>query len=254
MKKMHLVLMVLSFAVCVQAELIWQADFDTYTLTTPNGSGDYVNTLNEQNGWWNTDNSGQGEIISESGQNVVRIGSLRNYSSDACYTPVIQNEPTDGVLSIAFDFYRPGTGNYSDFIEILGNNQCGVVNLTFDRSSGHILVNKGFNRTYDVGSFTPGSDYSFIVYKDDVANTFSLKLNDTMVLENIAWESWANAGISYITIRGGGNTGAWVEPYNETNKSYFGDITVSSVPEPVTLSLLLAGMGIFCEKKISHIL
>jgi hypothetical protein len=161
---------------------------------------------------------------------------LRNYSYDTCYTPTITGEPTNGVLSIAFDFYRPGTGGYSDVIEILGNNQCGVVSITFDRSSNYILVNKGWTTEYNIGSFTSGNDYSIIVYKDDISKTFSLKLNGTMVLENIAWESWANTGISYITIKGGGNTGAWAEPYAETNKSYFGDITVATEASQVSFS------------------
>jgi hypothetical protein len=235
MNRLLPVIMILTLGWSVQGQVIWQADFDTYTLTTTfTPDVEYVNTLNGQYGWWKSDApTALGEIVSENGHHVARIGSLYgNWFYNECNTPIIQNEPTNMVLSIEFDFYRPGTGNYSDQIQILGNNQNGAVSITFDRTSQRIIVNQGFTQSYDIGSFTPGANYSFVVYKDDIQHTFSLKLNGSIVLENVAWESWVNAGIYYISIKGGGNVGPWVDnsPYTrDTNRSYFGNITVRAL-------------------------
>jgi hypothetical protein len=201
------------------AEVLWSADFEPPA---------YIDdALTRQQGWWEYNNRPQGAVSDFGDGWRARLGGWNGYDH-LVLTPWIDNElSTDVNFQISL-IIKPGAGSSPCLIRVLDNGQWSVINVTFDQASGHILAKGGDDAEWiDTGfAYTAEADHQLQIDRNDGNQTFSIKVNGTLVLQN-ATEGMHHDGLGYIYILGGGNGGAG----SASNFTYLDNVVVS-VPPP----------------------
>lgn len=132
--------------------------------------------------------------------------------------PVANQSITDSGSLVDFqtaNAFSPGQARYSIRF---GSN-----------ADGHLLVRLGSQTTIDVGA-GGFHDVDLFVSADDGLS--QLIINGTMVLENIAGSSANIPG----SLRFGGIAAG------HAGSTYFGEVTITAVPEPATVALIMGGL------------
>jgi hypothetical protein len=239
--------------VSVYGRELWSANFE---------SPDYIaNTyLTTQQDWWHYQGWSAGKIETFGSGQRAKIGGTNGWG-ETVLAPWVQDETlADKRFHITMNII-PGNGNNPFNCRVLDNIQLAVVNITFDASTGHILVKGGDSATWiDTGfSYSGGTEYKLEIIKIDSNWTFALKVNDAWIARNIPSRNPISVtggaiyntvpGIGYLYFSGGGNGGVPLA----SAFTYLDNIKIEAVPDydrvwtsdfespPYTLNTTLTG-------------